>query len=321
MKISVIIPVYNVENYLERCIKSVISQTFKDLEIILVDDGSTDRSGQLCDKFAKDDSRIKVIHKKNGGLSSARNSGIDIAIGEYITFVDSDDWILPDAYEYLLNVIEKTNADIVSADYSFTDGRPIKANEKYDETEIIGPEKILKYYLMQEVIHGKNDFPVWIKLYNKDLFCDVRFPDGKLYEDSITNFKIISKCNKYLKSSKIIYAYFQRPHSITKSCLSRKHLDLIYVSEEMLQLVNNNYELTELCYRKIAMSYFSVLSMYIRYGTDLSFSEIKRIVSEYKKIKKYYLVTENRLSIHFISFLMCMNIKLIRIIYSFLIRR
>lgn len=318
MKISVIVPVYNVEQYLTRCLESIICQTFADLEIILVDDGATDNSGKICDEFALKDSRITVVHKENGGLSSARNTGLDIAKGEFITFVDSDDWILPDAFEYLLNLIEKNEADIVSADYNFTDGRAINKNEDYCEKEICGTEEILKFYLEQDRLHDRNDFPVWIKLYRKKMFSNIRFPYGKLYEDSITNFKILSNCKKYIKSSRIIYAYFQRPSSITNSCLRKKNLDLIEVSKEMLRLSSNNEKLKQLCKRKIAMAYFSLLSMYVRYGTDLSYSELIHLVSEYKKIKKDFLRTEKRFSIHFISFLMCININLVRKVYCIL---
>lgn len=315
MKISVIIPVYNVENYLMRCLESVISQSFKDFEIILVDDGSTDSSGQVCDRVSHSDSRIKVIHKRNGGLSSARNTGLDIANGEYVTFIDSDDWILSDAFEYLLSVIEKTQSDVVSADYAFTEGDVVYANSDYKEIVIEGTDNILKFYLEQDILHKKNDFPVWIKLYRKDLFNDIRFPNGKIYEDTITNYKILSKCKRYVKSTRIIYAYYQRPQSITKSRLTIKNFDLIDVSKEMLKLSVNNPELKDLCQRKIAMAYFSLLSIYIRYGTDLSFSEVDRIVSEYKLLKQYYLRTERRIIIHLISFCICKNIKLTRRIY------
>lgn len=315
MKISVIIPVYNVEKYLTRCLESVVSQSFKDFEIILVDDGSTDSSGMICDKFSLNDSRIKVIHKINGGLSSARNAGLDIANGKYITFIDSDDWVLQDAFEYLISIIEKTQSDVVSADYIFTNGESIEANSDYKELVIEGTDNILKFYLEQDIPHKKNDFPVWIKLYRKELFNNIRFPNGKIYEDTITNYKIFSKCKKYTKSTRIIYAYYQRPQSITKSRLTMKNFDLIDVSKEMLELSVHNSELTDLCQRKIAMAYFSILSIYIRFGTDLSFTEIDKTVYEYKLLKHYYLRTEKRIVIHLISFLMCSNIKMTRKLY------
>lgn len=314
-KISVIVPVYNVEKYLSRCVNSIISQTFSDFELILVDDGSTDSSGKICDEYGKKDGRVKVIHKKNGGLSSARNCGLENAKGKYICFVDSDDWISSDYLKYLYFLIDKYNADVVSANYMLVYDEKSKFSLQAKIKIINGTSKILQYYMRQDKMHKKNDFPVWIKLYKKELFSDVKFPIGKIYEDNITNFKILQKCSCYVKSTKIIYAYFQRPHSITKSKLSKKHLALIDSSKEMLNLAGNNKKLIKLCKRKIAMSYFSLLAMYVRFGTDLPEEIIFKLANEYKKIKKDYLKTEKSMKIHFISLLMCRNIRLCRNMY------
>src|SRR5699024_8688641 len=126
LKISVIVPVYNAEKYLHRCIKSILDQTYKNLEIILVDDGSIDTSGKICDYYDHKDERIKVIHKENGGQSSARNTGLTIASGDYVSFVDSDDWIVEDIYEYCINLIKTTNCDVVDFKCMFTNGEVIK---------------------------------------------------------------------------------------------------------------------------------------------------------------------------------------------------
>lgn len=314
-EISVIVPVYNVENYLSRCIDSILAQTFSDFELILVDDGSTDLSGKICDEYEKKDSRIKVIHKENGGVSSARNCGLEKTKGKCLCFVDSDDWISSDYLKYLYFLIDKYNADIVSANYMLVYDEKSKFSLQSKIKVINNTSKILQYYMQQDKIHKKNDFPVWIKLYKKELFNDVKFPIGKIYEDNITNFKILQKCSCYVKTTRIIYAYFQRPHSITKSKLTEKHLALIDSSNEMLNLAGNHKKLIKLCKRKIAMSYFSVLTMYVRYGTDLSEERISEFVDEYKKIKKDFLRTEKSIKIHFISFLICWNIKLCRKIY------
>ena len=235
-EISIIVPIYNVEQYLKRCVDSILAQTFKDFELILVDDGSPDSCPFICDEYARIDSRIKVIHKANGGPSDARNAGLEMAMGNYIAFVDSDDWIASDTYEYLYELIKKNKADVVSGSYVLTKNDDVKFSNLKTEIVIEGTSEILKFYFQQDKIHGKNDFPVWIKLYRRDLFNDIHFPDGKLYEDNITNFLIFSKCNKYVKSSKEIYAYFQSFQSITKTQLSAKHLSLIEVSKEMLSL-------------------------------------------------------------------------------------
>ena len=264
--ISIIVPVYNVEKYLSRCVDSILAQTFRDFELILVDDGSTDNSAEICNKYAAKDSRIKVIHKENGGQSSARNNGLEIAIGKYIGFVDSDDWISTDCFEYLYTLIEKFNADAVSADFVFAyENKPVAFQKDKNPKEkiIAGADEILCYYLKQDKMHGKNDFAVWGKLFKRELFRGLRFPAGKIYEDNIINFKLFQKCARYAKSTKKIYAYFQRGISTTKSILAQKHLALIDVSNEMLAIAQANYhadkKLIKLCKRKIAMSYFSFL--------------------------------------------------------------
>ena len=314
-KISVIVPVYNVEKYLSRCVDSILSQSFSDFELILVNDGSTDSSEKICDEYGKKDGRVKVIHKKNGGQSSARNAGIKNSIGEYISFVDSDDWISKDYLDYLYLLIKKYNADVSSANFIFTSKENIKFPVYSREKLVKNTYSILQFYLKQDKMHGKNDFAVWGKLYKKELFYDVKFPIGKIYEDNIINFEILKKCNRYVKSSKIIYAYFQRIHSTTKSKLLKKHLVLIDSSIEMLNLAGRDKKLIVLCKRKIAMSYFSILAMYVRFGTDLPEEKIDELVEEYKKIKKDYLKTEISIKIHIISLLMCRNIRLCRNMY------
>ncbi len=321
--ISIIVPAYNVEKYLSRCIDSVLVQTFSNFELILIDDGSTDHSSEICDKYAAKDSRIKVIHKENGGQSSARNTGLEIATGKYIGFVDSDDWISTDCFEYLYTLIEKFNADAVSADFVFAyENKPFsfQSDKNPKEKIIASAEDILCYYLKQDKMHGKNDFAVWGKLFKRELFHELRFPTSKIFEDNIINFKLFQKCSRYVKSTKKIYAYFQRDISTTKSILTLKHLALIDVSKEMLTIAEKNYpeckKLHNLCKRKIAMSYFSVLAKYIRFGTDLNGEKIKGLVMEYKKVKHFYLRTEKSIKIHLISFFMCMNITLARKLYE-----
>lgn len=314
-EISIIVPVYKVESYLNRCVDSILAQTFKDFELILVDDGSPDNCPIICDKYVQNDIRCSVLHLKNGGQSHARNAALSVAKGKYIGFVDSDDWIMPDMYEYLHDFITRTGADVVSADYAFTDGKGILQQKNFFETVINGSDNILEFYLSRDKMHGKNDFPVWIKLYKRDFFTEIKFPEGKIYEDNITNFKILSKCKKYAKSSKIVYAYFQRPESTTKTMLTAKHLSLISVSKEMLTLAKTT-KITNLCKRKLAMSYFSVLAMYVRYGTDLTLDDIKKLLSEYKTVKKDFLKYEKRPKIHIISFLMCTDIKKMRDFYQ-----
>lgn len=316
-KISIIVPVYNVEQYLEKCINSLLNQTYTNFEVILVDDGSTDLSGSICDKYSLLDRRVSVIHKCNGGLSSARNAGLSSSTGDFIGFVDSDDWISNDMYEYLYSLIIKSNADVVSADYFKSDGAFSDFHNSYQEKIITGSTDILKYFFSSDIMNQNNDYPVWNKLYKRELFSNTYFPEGKIYEDIVMNYRILQKCNIYVKSTKHVYAYYQRPMSITKSKLMFKHLSLIDVSKQILQsLCKNDSELIALGRRKVAMSYFSILAMYIRNGTDLENHEIERILSEYKKIKYDYLSTERSIKIRIISFFMCLDIFLFRRLYS-----
>lgn len=313
--ITVIVPVYNVEKYLNKCVDSILQQTYTDFELILVDDGSPDNCPKICDEYEALDSRIKVIHKKNGGLSSARNEALNIAKGDYITFVDSDDWIAPYAFEYLLNLILTYDAEVVSADYEHTKVDDVNFEKPYSEKIILGSEDILKFYMQQDNRRKKNDYPVWIKLYKKESIKQVRFPDGKLYEDIIFNFKILKECKKYVKSSRIIYAYNNRNNSITKSKLSNSHFSLLEITDEMLQLIKGNSELEFLCMRKKAMSYLTLLAMYVRYGTCLEKKEVNRLVREYKKIKHFYIKTEKNVYKRLCSFLICVNVHMCRSIY------
>ena len=179
--ISIVIPVYNVENYLEKCLNSVINQTYKNLEIIVVNDGSTDKSGDICDKYSEIDKRIKVIHKKNGGLSDARNAGINVAKGKYIGFVDSDDYIDKEMYNIMYNniMVNKANICIVNRYYVFPDGTKLLRYKIEDDIKIMNN---------LEAIEEMNNFSMfdmaaWDKLYEKNLFDNIRFPVGKLSED------------------------------------------------------------------------------------------------------------------------------------------
>ena len=190
--ISIIIPVYNVEKYLERCVKSVINQTYKNLEIILVDDGAKDNSGKMCDELSKLDSRIKVIHKENGGLSDARNFGLKIATGDYIGFVDSDDYIADDMYETLYYTIKNNNADIsIVSFYEMYKEKVIGVRDS-GNLEILSKQEAMKELLIDTKIQSY----AWNKLFKKELFNDLKFPTGKNFEDIATTLLLFEKCDK-----------------------------------------------------------------------------------------------------------------------------
>ena len=230
--ISVIVPVYNVEKYLGKCVDSILAQTYENLEIILVEDGTRDGCGAICDAYAAKDPRVRVIHKENGGLSSARNAGMDIARGEYFGFVDSDDWIEPETYETLLNLAEKYDADLVSG-------------SRYDVAEPTGERTLGLHHEKEECISAMEmlgrvfvwdgcDSAAWDKLYRRHLFADIRYPLGMYSEDIAIFYKLMEKANRVALCPKPLYNYLHRENSITTAKLSEKtfhypnHTEVIY---------------------------------------------------------------------------------------------
>lgn len=225
-KISVIVPIYNVEKYLEKCIDSIINQTYSNLEIILVNDGSVDNSKNICDQYAISDKRIKVIHKENGGLSDARNYGLNIATGDYVSFIDSDDYIHPMFYEILWKMIEENEGDIAQCNftkyYENNDIVNIKNIEFHKQPHILTNIQALDY-----LTSDLNYIVVWNKLYKIELFDHVRFPKGKLHEDEYTTYKVLFKSKKIIVTSIPLYYYLQRTDSITGQKFNLKKLDAL----------------------------------------------------------------------------------------------
>ena len=215
--VSVIIPAYNVEQYVERCVYSVTKQTYRNLEIILVDDGSTDCTGIICDKLAKEDNRISVIHKTNGGLSDARNAGIDVSRGEYISFVDSDDYIASDMLEHMMNAMCETDISMVVVGFWKQSG---------DAREYCGPttERVVSSEeALKDIYIGHEIYPAsWNKLYRRALFNNNRFAVGMINEDSEIITKLLMECNRVALVSKPLYIYMIREGSITQSSFSSK---------------------------------------------------------------------------------------------------
>ena len=221
--ISVIVPVYNVEKYLLKCVESIVAQSYKNIEILLVDDGSTDSSGNICDECLTLDSRIKVFHKTNGGLSDARNYGMKNASGVYFTFIDSDDYIGVDYLKELLGLILQYNAQVAVVPLVCVEEKTNKI--LYEEKGICG---CVSGKEMMRFICLKQNFEVSApgKLYTRELFDDISFPKGKLYEDVFTTPYIIGKCEKVAYSDSMQYFYLLRSGSIMRRKLSEKDLDL-----------------------------------------------------------------------------------------------
>ena len=213
-EISVIVPVYKVEEYLDECVQSILQQTFSDFELILADDGSPDRCPEMCDGYAQKDNRVRVIHKENGGLSDARNAGIDIARGNYYVFVDSDDYITSDHLEYLHDAALQYDADIVQGNRSMYpeklgQDRPDRRNASFRVREFDTKEALADF-----LTYTTQYTNVWAKIYKSSLFKKTRFPKGKLSEDEYTTYRLILDSKKVVCLPRMIYYYRIRPGSI-----------------------------------------------------------------------------------------------------------
>lgn len=210
--ISVIVPCYNVEEYLPKCVESILNQTYRNLEIFLVDDGSPDRSGEICDGYAAVDKRIKVIHKENGGLSDARNVALDIMTGEYVTFIDSDDYVAEDYVEYLYKLIEENGVRLsVSWHQVFAEG----ASKEMCTCPVI-VKTVDRDVALSEIFYQRIfDSSAWAKMYHRSLFLDgIRYPKGWLYEDLSTTYRLMMKCSRIALSNYRSYFYLHRSTSI-----------------------------------------------------------------------------------------------------------
>lgn len=219
--ISVIVPIYNVQQYLPECLDSLLVQTYTNLEILLIDDGSTDESGKICDEYAAKDDRVRVIHKENGDVSAARNTGLTESKGKYISFVDSDDVVSPLFLEELYDLLQKKDADISACAFE----RSINTifSEKRAETKdwLFSSEEMLVNW------HGKfkaYETVLWNKLYKAELFNDLRFADGRRNEDVLLSHRIVEKAKNVAITNKILYLYRVRPNSITTSEVNRKYI-------------------------------------------------------------------------------------------------
>ena len=223
MKVSIIVPAYNIEKYIGNCLDSIIGQSFKSFELILVDDGSTDGTSKICDSYAKKDKRIVVVHQHNGGLSSARNTGLKLCRGEYISFVDGDDIVRRDYLKTMVNLMENYGCDIVECNYN-------KINEKLEElTNPSTSEKIVKMtsleWLTETNLHGFLSVVVWNKLFKKELFDSVVFPLGRVSEDDATTFKLIDRASLIVRTYLSLYLYRCRSGSIMESNYTEKKFD------------------------------------------------------------------------------------------------
>jgi len=321
-KISIIIPLYNLEDYISKCIESIINQTYKNIEIIIINDGSTDKSVKICESYSNIDSRIKIIHQGNQGPSVARQTGIDIATGEFISFVDGDDWIEPDMIETLYKNSYEYNADIsvCNINYMDIDGNSIiNENGKspfniYDFTDdniiiLEGYEKIIKY-----ISSNVNLF--WNKLYKKYLFDDIKLPlNNKIHQDVFPTWQLVDKANKMVMSPMCKYNYLSRDGSLSNVSFFKpntislveayieRYNDIIskypeypdleklsrnYILNSFLYVVNKAYNSNAISiYRKIIQDLINTVNVYNIYNCKLTYNQENILKILFESIDKY----------------------------------
>lgn len=255
--ISVIIPVYNVQDYLDRCLQSVADQDYTYFEVLLVDDGSPDCSGEICEQWSRKDIRFKVFHKANGGLSDARNYGLDRCSGEYITFIDSDDYVEPTYLSYLYGLIRLGNHCCVSqANHRIIRGDKIENNGAGEQDSILTQHDAAEAVLF----HDRVDVSAWSKLYHKSVFENLRFPKGRWFEDTYIFAEILKKTGVYVYGHLPQYNYVKTSGSITAQSFREKSLEYIESAERMTEKIREQFpDLEAGCVRRVNHARLSVL--------------------------------------------------------------
>lgn len=283
--ISIIIPVYNVEKYLEKCVESVINQTYKNIEIILVDDGSTDNSGKICDELSKKDERIKLIHKTNGGLSDARNAGLKIAKGNYIGFVDSDDYIKEDMFETLYNLNEEHSSDIsIVSYYELYNGKIISVRDTKELTEYNNIEA-----MKELLIDTKIQSYAWNKLFKKELFDGLEFPTNKNFEDIATTLLLFEKAEKIVLLEEPKYYYARRDNSIIGKRNYKTYKDYLDVIYDKYYYLDGKYKELDLynAYNFI-INMIWVYTIIVAFDLDDVYEDFTKIFDLFTKLIEKY---------------------------------
>lgn len=284
--ITIVVPIYNVEKYLKQCLESLISQTYKNIEIILINDGSTDGSKKICEEFTKKDTRIIVINQKNSGLSAARNTGIDNAMGKYITFVDADDYVSNYYIEKLYNAIKKQKSQIAQCDIQKVDSNGKFIKKMGYEQETIKTYKDMIIDMMNDM-HWIENVVVWNKIYEIGLFKNIKFPLNKIHEDEFVTYKLYYLAKKISIVNESLYYYRQTNNSIMEKKYKIKNLDGL---EAIKERMNFFYEENEKDLHGITIKFYieQIRVNYIKLKKYVSNS--KKICMEIKKeYNKYYL--------------------------------
>ena len=286
-KISIIVPVYKVEMYLKECIESIINQDYKNLEIILVDDGSPDRCAQICDNYAKVDNRIIVVHKLNGGLSDARNFGLKISSGDYIVFVDSDDFMELDAISNMYKLAQYYDADIVVGGIEKFDDSSKKIIWSTAEDKNFYPMTFTKEEAIKDFfLHGCAS---WARMYKSSIHKDVTFPVGEINEDEAIVLQLLQKCALVVKTNQIVYHYRFRRESITTTFWNRNKLAWVRHCEDNLKIVKNRFPNLE----KYAIARYVSSIIWVLNNASENPKNYKDLIIEYKKKLKEMMRNKN----------------------------
>lgn len=277
--ISVIVPVYNVEAYLCRCVDSLLRQTVTDIEVILVDDGSSDSCGALCDGYARQDGRVTVIHKPNGGLSDARNAGLEIARGTYIAFVDSDDWVSEQFLQRLLEGLRNTDSDICECGVYHTEGAgaesPAAPTDAVCFDTVSAMEQLLR--------NGTFRQHVWNKLYRREVIGDIRFPVGKTNEDEFWTYQVFGRAGRVCRIEDTLYNYFQRPGSIMNAGYSLKRLHGLEAKQARQRYIETHHpQLVAQARADLWLSCVYAAQMSLKYLSGSDFETARKTIDRYR---------------------------------------
>ena len=305
--ISIIVPIYNVDKYLEECIESLKNQTYKNLEIILINDGSADNSEQICREEAKQDNRIVFINKKNGGAASAKNKGLKVAKGDYITFVDSDDFIEPDMIEYMVNKIKKYNSDIIQCSFI----NLYKNTERFKQDKIVEQRISSKDFL--ELFLTKWDSSLfWNKLFKREVIENIFFKEGRCIDDEFFTYKCVINSKSIVISNKIVYNYRMRKSGVMKSESSQKQ-----ILKDRVDYLYERYELVRKIYKDLDKSFLEHLLTYYLIISKDYYSDEKLLDYMKNNLKsiKGMIITSNidiRIKMQILKFMMTKSDKYIQ---------
>ena len=292
-KVSIVVPVYNVEDCLKYCVDSLINQSYKNIEIILVDDGSTDDSGRICDEYAQEDDRVRVLHIENGGLSNARNTGVNVASAEWVIFIDSDDYYDRRTVEYLVQLQKKYAVDLVAT--SVIEVRDFQSDDFIGSLTDIDSLKLDRYTALKEMFYGNivGTHPGG-KLYKKEILMKFPFPKGMIYEDLAVSFEHIGACNEIAVGYINLYKYYRRPGSIVNSSYSDKFLDFYKAIELNREYVERDYPNDQEMKKALTVRYvFKGLHVVHALLGSQMYEQVNKIRKEYRRYWKDILINSH----------------------------